>query len=615
MCGIVGYIGHNPALPIILEGLHRLEYRGYDSAGIALLRGARNKKLESFKTQGRVANLEAKLPKRITATTAIGHTRWATHGAPSDINAHPHCDTSGKLAIIHNGIIENARELRTEIVSAGTTPISDTDSELFAHLLARELEQNTTDQAADLVTALRRVLARIQGAYGLALLHADYPEELIVARKGSPLVIGIGNNEMFAASDVSAIVRHTQKVIYLEDGEIARLSPDQFEITNLHAQTTSRQPDLVTTRPEEFDKANFEHFTRKEIHEQPDVLERVLRGRIDERFATARLDGLNLSPRELLSIKRIKIIGCGSALIASGIGARMIETLARIPSDAEPAAEFRYKNALIEEDTLYFAVSQSGETYDTMAAIAEIQRKGGRVLGIVNSVGSSIARACGAGAYLHAGAEVAVVSTKTFVATLSMFAMIALLFARTRDLSPGAGKSLIDAMQALPDQVRELLDQEETYKSFAKTLGRFDHAYFIGRHTGYGVAQEGALKLKEVSYIHAEAYPAAELKHGPLALISDTTPTVAIAFKDELLQKNLASIEEIRARDGGVLAITSGDPIEAANLGCICVPETHPLLAPILALVPLQFLAYYAAIERGCDVDKPRNLAKSVTVE
>ena len=610
MCGIVGYIGAKPALPVILEGLHRLEYRGYDSAGVALLRGSRNKTLEVHKTKGRVADLEAILPKRIASRAAIGHTRWATHGAPSDENAHPHTNESGKLAIIHNGIIENARELRAELVAEGVKLLSDTDSELFAHLIARALGPEQ-----DLVTALRRVLQRIQGAYGLALLHSDYPDQLIVARQGSPLVIGIGNGEMFAASDVSAIVRHTQKVIYLDDGEIAKLSPNEFEITNLHAQTTSRQPNLVTDTAEDFDKANFEHFTLKEIHEQPEVLERVLRGRIEERFSTARLDGLNLSPRDLLGIRRIKIIGCGSAFIAAGIGARMIETLARIPCDAEPAAEFRYKNPLIEEDTLYFAVSQSGETYDTMAAIAEIQRKGGRVLGIVNSVGSSIARACGAGAYLHAGAEVAVVSTKTFVATLSLFAMIALLFARTRDLSPGDGKLLLDALAALPDQVRELLKQEVAYAKHAKAFAKYDRAYFIGRHTGFGVAQEGALKLKEVSYIHAEAYPAAELKHGPLALISKETPTVAIVFNDDLLQKNLSSIEEIRARDGGVLAITSGDPIEAANLGCIQVPETHPLLAPILALIPLQFLAYYAAIERGCDVDRPRNLAKSVTVE
>lgn len=622
MCGIVSYIGHNPALPIILEGLHRLEYRGYDSAGIALLRGTgRRRTLDVHKTLGRVAELEAILPKRVAATMAIGHTRWATHGAPSDQNAHPHTDASGKIAIIHNGIIENAAALRQEVSDAGIELRSETDSELFAHLLALQLERSlptAPDKAATadtLVVALRSVLQRIHGAYGLAVLHQDFPDELIVARLGSPLVLGIGDNQMFAASDVSAIVRHTQQVVYLEDGEIARLTKSSYEITNLHAQSANREPALVTQTAEDYDKENFAHFTLKEIHEQPDVLERVLRGRIEDRFATARLDGLNLSPRDLLGIERIKILGCGSALIAGSIGARMIESLARIPCDAESSAEFRYRNPLIETDTLYFAVSQSGETYDTMAAIEEIQRKGGRVLGIVNSVGSSIARSCGAGAYLHAGAEVAVVSTKTFVATLMMFAMIALLFARTRDLSPAAGAELIGALRALPDQVRDLLNQEELYATHAKTLAQFDHAYFIGRNAGFGVAQEGALKLKEVSYIHAEAYPAAELKHGPLALISDQTPTIAIVLQDDLLAKNLSSIEEIRARAGGVLAISQGAQIAAANLGCLQVPDTHPLLAPILALVPLQFLAYYAALERGCDVDRPRNLAKSVTVE
>jgi len=611
MCGIIGYIGQNPALPVIMEGLHRLEYRGYDSAGVALLRGSKNKKLDVHKTKGRVADLASILPKRVAATTAIGHTRWATHGAPSDENAHPHCDSSGKLAIIHNGIIENARELRKQLGDTGTEFASETDSELFAHLIAAELEETPTD----LVSSLRTVLQRIQGAYGIALLHADFPDQLLVARQGSPLVLGIGENEMFAASDVSAIVRHTQKVIYLNDGEIAKLTRGQFEITNLRAQPTSREPDLITTSVEEFDKANFEHFTRKEIHEQPEVLERVLRGRLEERFSTARLDGLNLSPRDLLGIKRIKLIGCGSAYIAASIGARMIESLARLPCDAESAAEFRYKNPLIEEDTLYFAVSQSGETFDTIAAVEEIQHKGGRVLGIVNSVGSTIARTCGAGAYLHAGAEVAVVSTKTFVATLSMFALIALLFARTRDFAHSEGRELIAAMQALPGQVRSMLAEEQSYAEHAKALACFDRAYFIGRNTGFGVAQEGALKLKEVSYIHAEAYPAAELRHGPLALISEQTPTVAVVFDDDLRPKNLSSIEEIRARSGGVLAITSGQHIEAANLGCILVPKTHPLLAPTLALIPLQFIAYYAALERGCDVDKPRNLAKSVTVE
>ena len=615
MCGIVGYVGGQNALPILLEGLHRLEYRGYDSAGIALLR---NKKLAVYKSKGRVQRLELTLPARARSTLGIGHTRWATHGEPSDANAHPHTDMQGKLALIHNGIIENATTLRDALRQTGIEMRSETDSEILAHLIVQELEAtsgkdaNTSNQ---LVDAVRRVLLRVQGAYGIAVIHADYPHDLVVARHGSPLVLGIGDNEMFAASDVSAIVRHTQKVVYLDDGEIALLKRNSYQVTNLRAEPTTKEPATVTTTAEEFDKANFEHFTLKEIHEQPKVLERALRGRLEERFATARLDGLNLSPRDLLNVKRIKVIGCGSAFIAGSIGARMIETLARIPASAEAAAEFRYKNPIIEADTLYLAVSQSGETFDTMAAIEEIQRKGGRVLGIVNSVGSSIARSCGAGAYLHAGAEVAVVSTKTFVATLMLFAMIALLFARTRDLSPDRGRALIAAMQALPQQVEQLIEQEPQYAEHAKMLAKHQHAYFIGRNAGFGVAQEGALKLKEVSYIHAEAYPAAELKHGPLALISAETPTVAIVLDDDMLSKNLATIEEIRARHGPVLAISQGHEIPMADAGCIQIPKTHPLLSPILALIPLQFLAYYTAIERGCDVDKPRNLAKSVTVE
>ena len=613
MCGIVGYIGNQNALPILLEGLHRLEYRGYDSAGVAILRAG---KLAVYKSQGKVAQLEAKLPARATARVGIGHTRWATHGAPTDENAHPHTDASSKLAIIHNGIVENASSLRAELEGRGVQMRSETDSELFAHLIALALEERGDELSGEvLVEVLRKVLRRIQGAYGLAVTHCDLPNDLVVARHGSPLVLGIGDNEMFAASDVSAIVRHTQKVIYLDDGEIAQLGKNGYAITNLHAEESHKQPTTVTTTAEEFDKANFDHYTLKEIHEQPEVIERVLRGRLDERFATTRLDGLNLSPREVLQVKRIKILGCGSAFIAAGIGARMIESLARIPASAESAAEFRYKNPIIENGTLYFAVSQSGETFDTMAAIEEIQRKGGRVLGVVNSVGSSIARACGSGAYLHAGAEVAVVSTKTFASTLTIFAMIALMFARTRDLAPAEGHSLIKAMQELPQQIRDLVAQEAVYEEHAKVLAKYQHAYFIGRNAGFGVAQEGALKLKEVSYIHAEAYPAAELKHGPLALISDQTPTIAIVFDDELVPKNIASIEEIRARGGPVLAISQGQEIAQADAGCLQLPQTHPLLTPILALVPLQLLAYHAAIARGCNVDQPRNLAKSVTVE
>jgi glutamine---fructose-6-phosphate transaminase (isomerizing) len=605
MCGVVAYVGRSEAVPIIVEGLHRLEYRGYDSAGLAVHRAG---SLAVYKAQGRVRDMEARLPGRIRAHVGIGHTRWATHGAPSDVNAHPHLDSTGRIAVIHNGIVENARVLRERLEREGVTLVSETDTELLAHLIAGQT-------ASTLVEAVRLTLREVQGAYGIAVLDRERPDEIVVARCGSPMVLGIGDKEMFAASDVAALVRHTQRVVYLDDGEIARLTAGGYEVTTLDADRSDKVPTLVQTSLEEFDKENFAHFTLKEVSEQPEVIERVLRGRIDERFATARLDGLNLQPRDLLAIRRIKIVGCGSAHIAGRIGAAMIERLARIPCDAEPAAEFRYRNPIIESDTLYLAVSQSGETYDTLAAVEEIKRKGGRVLGIVNSVGSSIARACGAGVYLHAGAEVAVVSTKTFVATVVVFALIGLIIGRTRDLSHAEGLRLIQGLRELDGMVAQLLTRQEEYRRLGESIGRFDNAYFIGRGFGYALAMEGALKLKEISYIHAEAYPASELKHGPLALVCETTPTLVIVPDDDQVAKNLGSIEEIRARRGPVYCVTqvSDLPVDVASMAV--VPKSHELLAPILLLVPLQYIAYFAAVARGCEVDRPRNLAKSVTVE
>ncbi|MDZ7669316.1 MAG: glutamine--fructose-6-phosphate transaminase (isomerizing) [Gammaproteobacteria bacterium] len=605
MRGVRRCVGRNQAVPILVEGLHRLEYRGYDSAGIAVHRAG---KLAVFKSKGRVRDMEAKLPARISANVGIGHTRWATHGAPSDINAHPHMDSDGRIALIHNGIVENARELRARLTAMGRTFISETDSELLAHLIAAQ-------EADSLVEAVRLALLDVQGAYGLAVLDRDRPDEMVVARRGSPMVLGIGEHEMFAASDVAALVRHTQQVVYLDDGEIAHLTADGYRVTTLDAGVAEKTPAQVDAVLEDHDRGNFSHFTMKEIYEQPEVIERVLRGRIDERFATARLDGMNLQPKDLLGVKRIKILGCGSAYIAGRIGAGIVEQLARIPCDAEPAAEFRYRNPIIEPDTLYFAVSQSGETYDTLAAVEEIQRKGGTVLGVVNSVGSSIARTCGAGVYLHAGAEVAVVSTKTFVATVVVFALIGLLFGRTRDLSHAEGERLLRALNALGDQVAELLTREPEFQRLGESIAAYDNAYFIGRGNGYALAMEGALKLKEVSYIHAEAYAASELKHGPLALISPTTPTVALVPDDEQLAKNMGSIEEIRAREGPVYAVTQVDDLPGDPTLRVKVPTSHEVLAPLLMLIPLQFMAYYAALARGCEVDRPRNLAKSVTVE
>ena len=607
MCGIVGYTGSKHAMPVLMEGLSRLEYRGYDSAGLAL---QRKNKVDIYKKEGRLATLRETLPKRNAATCGIGHTRWATHGAPSDLNAHPHADGSGSICIVHNGIVENAPRLRDYLVDKGHTFATETDSEVLAALIAEEYKAD-----ANLTDAVRRSLKRVAGTYGLVVLHRDQPSELVAARNGSPVAIGIGENETFVASDLGAIGAFTQRVIYLEDGDIATLTPKSHAIQTLEAEVTDRQASLLEVDTTLSSKGEHEHFTLKEIHEQPDAILRTLRGRIDNRFKTAHFGGLNLEPKELMSFNRIKILGCGSAHIAGAIGASMIERLARIPADAESAAEFRYRNPIIDPETLYFAVSQSGETYDTLTAVQEIQRKGGTVLGVVNVVGSSIARQCGAGIYLHAGPEIAVVSTKTFASTLTAFALLALHLGRIRDVSPAEGQRIVEALQTLPEQIQALLDREDEYREIAKKYARFERAYFVGRTEGFGLAKEGALKLKEVSYIHAEAYPASELKHGPLALIDESTPTFAIVPDDDLLSKNKSTIAEIKTRNGPVVAIGQSDDLADAADDVIKVPKCHPLLDPILLLIPLQFIAYFAALERDCDVDRPRNLAKSVTVE
>jgi len=595
-------------MPILLEGLSRLEYRGYDSAGVALQKSG---KFDLVKRQGRVGELRAALPKRNAATAGIGHTRWATHGEPSDVNPHPHCADTGKIVIVHNRIVENAQEHREGLEARGHSFASDTDSEVLAVLIA---EAYAVDK--DLAAAVRRALQSVAGTYGIAVMHCARPGELIVGRNGSPVIIGVGDKEMFVASDVSALVPYTRQVVHLEDGEIATLSSKSYEIQDLHATVTDRPVALIDAEAVLATKGDHAHFTLKEIHEQPDALRRVMQGRLNHRFNTAHFGGLNLEPRELMAFKRIKILGCGSAYISGTIGASMIERLARLPAEAESAAEFRYRNPIIDPDTLYFAVSQSGETYDTLTAVQEIQRKGGTVLGVVNVVGSTIARQCGAGMYLHAGPEVAVVSTKTFTNTLAAFALFALYLGRMRDVSPAEGERVIEALEALPAQMEAVIERAEDFHDIAKRYANFDHAYFIGRCEGFGLAQEGALKLKEISYLHAEAYAASELKHGPLALIDPQTPTFAIVPNDDLVKKNASTIAEIRTRKGPVVAIAQSNEIEAEVDDLVVVPISgHWLTDSIMLLLPLQFIAYFVALERGCDVDKPRNLAKSVTVE
>jgi glucosamine--fructose-6-phosphate aminotransferase (isomerizing) len=606
MCGIVGYIGRQDALPILFAGLHRLEYRGYDSAGVAVITRSG---LKVHKAAGKVRQVEATLPRRLKGTVGIAHTRWATHGEPNDVNAHPHVDCTGHIAVVHNGIIENAAVLRAELEAKGHVFASDTDTEVLAHLI--EAFGGELDQA------LRQALTVIAGTYGIAAVDARQPERIVAARNGSPVVIGIGDKEMFVASDVAALVRYTEQVVYLDDREVAVLEAGGYRTGTLDGRPASKSPLTVQWGHEAYDRGVHEHFMLKEILEQPEACERTLKGRIDLQFNTAHLGGLNLTPRDLLDIKRVKILGCGSAYYSGIGGAHLIETLTRVPAEAEPASEFRYRNPVIEKDCLYIAVSQSGETADTLAAVHEVQRKGGRVLGIVNAVGSSVARTCDGGIYIHAGPEVSVASTKTFTCTLIAFALLALHLGRIRDLSPAAGRRLIEALQKLPDQMREILRDGEHVRAVARTYARRTNAFFIGRANSYPVALEGAQKLKEIAYVHAEAYPASELKHGPLALISPETPTVVVLPRDHLYEKSLSSLEEVRARKGPVIAVThAGDERLPGKVDVLLrVAPTQDELNPVLMTLPLQLLAYYAALELGRDIDQPRNLAKSVTVE
>ncbi|MBJ7411929.1 MAG: glutamine--fructose-6-phosphate transaminase (isomerizing) [Phenylobacterium sp.] len=605
MCGIVGYIGPRMALPLLIEGLRRLEYRGYDSAGVAIAAAGG---LTVYKRKGKVRELESVLPPELPGAVGIAHTRWATHGAPSDVNAHPHIDAGGRIAVVHNGIIENAAELKRALQADGVAFRSETDTEVLAHLIARRPE-------ASLAEAVRAALRQVKGAYGIAVIDAARPEAIVAARNGGPVVIGVGEGEMFVASDAAALMGHARSVAHLDDGEVAEIRADGFSVLTLDGGQATKATLELSGDVAGFDKGDYAHFMRKEIGEQSEAVRRTLLGRLDPRFSTAHLGGIELAAREMLDIRRVKILGCGSAFFAGTLGALLIEQLARIPAHAEPASEFRYRNPVIEQDTLYIAVSQSGETFDTLAAIQEVKRKGGRVLGVVNSVGSTIARECGRGVYLHAGPEVAVVSTKTWTSTAVAFALLALQLGRVRDMSAGQGARLLAALAALPDQIADIVAREAELAPLAARLARADHAYFLGRAAGYAVAMEGALKLKEISYLHAEAYAASELKHGPLALISPETPTLIVLPDDDLLPKNLSTIAEVRTRGGPVVAITHPG-VEAPGLeASFAVPRSEPELDPILLNIPLQLLAYQVAKALGRDIDQPRNLAKSVTVE
>jgi glutamine---fructose-6-phosphate transaminase (isomerizing) len=615
MCGIVGYIGRRDAIPVLLEGLRSLEYRGYDSAGLAVI--YRNK-LQVTKTAGRVQDLRERVNDRARATVGIGHTRWATHGEPNEVNAHPHTDAEGRIAVVHNGIIENAEQLRDSLTSRGVKLVSDTDTEALAHLIAAEVADDS--RPVSLEDAVRRALRHVEGTYGLVVLDIKHPNELVVARNGSPIVLGIGDSEMFVASDVAALVRYTKQVVYLDDAEVATVHAADYRTTPLddsarRAASARKVPTMVEAEADDYELGSYEDFMRKEIHEQPEALRRALRGRLDDRFSTARLGGINLDARQLRSIRQVKFLGCGSAYYAGQMGAVLVEELARIPSDAEPASEFRYRNPVVDPDTLYVAVSQSGETLDTLMAVQELRRKGGQVIGAVNVVGSAIGRECGTGVFLHAGPEIAVASTKALTNMAASFAMLALLLGRVRDLSAASGQRIVAGLRALPAQIEQILAGEDEIAEIARRFAGAEHMFFIGRVRGWPVAREGAQKLKEVSYVHAEAYQAAELKHGPLALINSSMPSVVVVPSDDLLPKNISTIEQIKARGGPVIAVTSAELPAALADAVIRIPRGEPELDPLLLNVPLQILAYHVAAKLGRDIDKPRNLAKSVTVE
>ena len=597
--------GQRDAVPIMVEGLRRLEYRGYDSAGVAV---AHVDGLGIYKAQGNVGALARTIPAGAHGAAGIGHTRWATHGEPSLANAHPQVDASGRIALVHNGIIENSVLLRAELKQEGIAFSSETDTEVLVHLIAKV-------DTVDLCAAVRTALARVEGTYGVAVLDVGQPDRIVVARSGSPVVIGVGRGEHFVASDVAALVPFTTEVVYLDDGDLAVIEAGGYRIDGSGRCGTRRPVHRLVQDDDTGGRGRFEHYMGKEIHEQPAAIARVLAGRLDHRGATASLEGLGLTPAELAAVERVKIVGCGSAYYAGLAGAGLIERLARVPGSAEPASEFRYRRPVIEPGTLYVAVSQSGETLDTLRAVQEIADRDGRVVSVVNVAGSSIDRACGAGIHLRAGPEVSVTSTKTFTSTVVGLGLLALALARAKGLGRDEGSRLLDGLERLPSLAEEILAAEREVAEIAERLAPVAGAYYVGRVAGFPVALEGAQKMKEVSYVHAEAYPCSELKHGPLALVSPTMPTVAVVPDDHLFAKNVSTLEEIRSRRGPIVAVGHSAELKAAADDVIRVPPSEPELDPVLLSIPLQLLAYRAAVSLGVDVDRPRNLAKSVTVE
>ncbi|KMQ51063.1 Glucosamine--fructose-6-phosphate aminotransferase [Chitinispirillum alkaliphilum] len=608
MCGIVGYIGNQNAFPILIEGLSALEYRGYDSAGIAM---AGQNCLNIQKDRGKVEHLReitSSLP--LSGFSGIAHTRWATHGVPSFENAHPHTDCNKKIALVHNGIIENYSFLKQKMCKEGIGFASQTDSEVLAQLIGKYYGGNLKE-------AVRRALSEVEGTFGIAVVAYDNPGVIVGARRGSPLVVGIGDEEFFLASDASAIVRHTKKVIYLKDNNIIELKQGEYNTSTLDNRKVSPKIHNLEWDASDLAKGGFDHFMLKEIFEQPDTVRNALRGRLLLQEGTARLDGLNLVLQELRKINRIIFVACGTSWHAALVGEYMIEDFAGIPVEVEYASEFRYRNPIIDPHTLIFAISQSGETADTLAAMREASHKGATVLGICNTVGSTIARESHGGVYLHAGPEIGVASTKAFTSQLSVLSLLTLLLGRMRRISHSEGTLIAKALDSIPKQIRKILKQNEAIKDIAQTYHRHSNFIYLGRSYNFPTALEGALKLKEISYIHAEGYPAAEMKHGPIALIDQDMPCVVLALKDSVYDKTISNIQEINARGGKIIAIANeGDKeIEMFSHHVIYIPKTIPMLSPLLSVIPLQLLAYYIAAMRNCEIDQPRNLAKSVTVE
>ena len=613
MCGIVGYIGKRGATDVLIGGLKRLEYRGYDSAGVATVSGGI---LHIVKNKGKVAALEQTVFSqwdeafRQTASLGISHTRWATHGSPTTQNAHPHTDQSGRIAMVHNGIIENYAALKSQLQAKGHTFLSQTDSEVLAHVIGELYQGN-------LVEAVCAALKHVEGTYGIAVVCADKPDEFVVARKGSPLVIGLGDGETIIASDVAAIISHTRQVIYLNDDDVAVVRASGVDIRNIHNIPVSREVARVDWDAGAAEKSGYEHFMLKEIHEQPDSLANTLRGRLDDQMGTALLSGLSLSSRELSAIRRIVIVACGTSYHAGMVGKYFFEELADLPTEVDQAAEYRYRNPIIRPDDMVVAISQSGETADTLAAVREAKQKGALVVGICNVVGSTIARETGRGIYLHAGPEIGVASTKAFTCQLAVLLMMALKIGRCRRLSRQDGIELIEHIRGIPDRVREVLARNDEIVKAAEQYAQVRDFFFLGRGSLYPVALEGALKLKEISYIHAEGYHAAELKHGPIALLDEQTPVMALVNDVAGRDKMISNVQECRARHAPVIGlVTEGDNATAANLDVsIHVPRCSHLIAPIPSVVALQLFSYHVARLRECAIDQPRNLAKSVTVE